>query len=101
MTNQEAIKIILTERECVLRAADGECDRNCAKCELVMPEGDIIVAYDMAIAALEKQEPVQIRKFGDGTSKCPICRNWLKEDMDFCDKCGQAISWRADDEPYR
>ncbi len=58
-------------------------------------------ALDMAITALEKQEPVQIRKFGDGTSKCPICRNWIKEDMDFCDKCGQAISWRADDEPYR
>lgn len=58
-------------------------------------------ALILAIEALQKQEPVQIRKFGDGTSKCPICRNWLKEDMDFCDKCGQAISWRADDEPYR
>lgn len=49
MTVEEAIKVIQTERECVSRQ---QCDRDCAKCDLVMKDTEIISAYDMAISAL-------------------------------------------------
>lgn len=49
MTVEEAIKVIQTERECVSRQ---QCDRVCAKCDLVMKDTEIISAYDMAISAL-------------------------------------------------
>lgn len=50
MTNERAIEVIQTEKKCVARA--NICDRNCAKCYLVLPEEDILTAYDMAIKAL-------------------------------------------------
>lgn len=51
MTPEEAIDIIANESECVKRA--NKCNRDCGNCELVRPEGDIIMAYSMAITALE------------------------------------------------
>ena len=50
MTNERAIEIIQTEKKCVARA--NICDRDCANCHLVLPEEDILTAYDMAIKAL-------------------------------------------------
>ena len=51
MTNEKAIEVIKTERRCVLRNIRG-CDRDCGKCDLVLPDEDILMAYDMAIRAL-------------------------------------------------
>lgn len=51
MTNEKAIEVIKTERRCVLRNIRG-CDRDCGKCDLVLPDEDILTAYDMAIRAL-------------------------------------------------
>ena len=50
MTNERAIEIIQTEKKCVDRA--NICDRDCANCHLVLPEEEILTAYDMAIMAL-------------------------------------------------
>ena len=50
LTNKEAIVVIETEKKCVARA--NICDRDCAHCDLVLPEEDILLAYDMAIMAL-------------------------------------------------
>lgn len=50
LTNKEAIAVIETEKKCVARA--NICDRDCAHCDLVLPEEDILLAYDMAIRAL-------------------------------------------------
>lgn len=61
MTIDEAIKVIQTEKECVSRK---QCDRDCAKCDLVMRDTEIINAYEMAISALqaqqEKNEPLTV-----------------------------------------
>lgn len=54
MTAKEAIKLIQNEILCV-KTAD-TCDRDCGKCQLVKPTGDILEAYDMAISALEAQD---------------------------------------------
>ncbi len=51
MTEKEAIDVIKTEKKCVLRNMRG-CTRDCAHCDLVLPEDDILLAYDMAIRAL-------------------------------------------------
>ena len=54
MTRKEAINVLLNEKECVLRET---CERlECASCELVMPVGNILSAYDVAIDALREQE---------------------------------------------
>lgn len=55
MTNLEAVEIIKTEKKCVLRNMRG-CNRDCAKCDLVLPEESILLAYDMAIKALNDEE---------------------------------------------
>ena len=52
MTNERAIEIIQTEKKCVARA--NICDRDCAHCHLVLPEEDILTAYDMAVLALSR-----------------------------------------------
>lgn len=50
MTNERAVEIIQTEKKCVARA--NICDRDCANCHLVLPEEEILTAYDMAIDSI-------------------------------------------------
>ena len=50
MNNKDAIKIIENEMACVERG--NHCNRNCAKCDLVMEDTTIINAYNKAIHAL-------------------------------------------------
>ena len=52
MSRDRAIFVIQNEKKCVLRNIRG-CDRECGKCDLVLPDDDILMAYDMAIEALE------------------------------------------------
>lgn len=52
MTTERAIKVIQTEKKCVLRNIRG-CDRECGKCDLVLPDDEILTAYDMAIELLK------------------------------------------------
>lgn len=54
MTENEAIKVIETEKQCVLRNNENGCDRDCICCDLVMAENDIICGYDTAIKAIEE-----------------------------------------------
>ena len=56
MTKDRAIEIIKTERLCVLKNENKSCDRDCAKCDLVMETDEIIEAYNMAVEALKGGE---------------------------------------------
>jgi len=51
MTNKRAIFVLETEKKCVLRNIRG-CDRNCEYCDLVLPDEEVLTAYDMAMEAL-------------------------------------------------
>lgn len=51
MTNERAIEVIQNEKKCVLRNIRG-CDRQCDKCNLVLPDEEVLTAYDMAMEAL-------------------------------------------------
>ena len=52
MTESEAKKYMLIEKECINR----DCNRDCANCDIVQDVEDLNNAYDVAINALE-QEP--------------------------------------------
>lgn len=55
MTENEAVKYIQIEKECINR----DCDRNCAKCDIVQEVDDLNSAYDAAIKALEEVQQYQ------------------------------------------
>ena len=50
MTESEAKKYMLIEKECINR----DCDRDCANCDIVQNVEDLNNAYDVAINALEQ-----------------------------------------------
>ena len=87
MTNQEAIqelagmyRVIVTD--CLTSTIEAE-NKN--------------MAIDMAIAALEAQEPKSIlvkkNAYGWPFWKCPKCGREFVTPVHFCDKCGQAVKW--------
>lgn len=50
-----AADILRNEKKCVERNIAG-CTRDCAKCDLLLPDKDILAAYETAIALLEKRD---------------------------------------------
>ena len=90
MTTEQAIKELKSDRELygsdIVYAGDGT------------PEGNLMLALDMGIAALEKQIPKKVTK-----SACPSCnriflfRHSEKRKGDYCDNCGQALDWSDND----
>ena len=50
MTENEAKAFLEIEKQCINR----NCDRNCAKCDIVQKVEDLNSAYDTAIKALEE-----------------------------------------------
>ena len=55
MTKERVIEVLETERACVQRQSGPGivCDRNCASCDLLLPEEDVLAAYDAAISAVK------------------------------------------------
>lgn len=49
---QRTIKVLKNEKACVLRNIRQECDRDCGKCDLVLPDREIINAYNYALDIL-------------------------------------------------
>lgn len=44
------------ELECVQRNIDKKCKRDCANCDLVLPDDEVVAAYVEVISMLKKQE---------------------------------------------
>ena len=61
MNTEQILKVLKNERECIkrqigIKAPDGSvgiCDRDCAKCDLCLPDTEILEVYDHLIAQLE------------------------------------------------
>ena len=49
---QRTIKVLENEKACVLRNIRQECDRDCGKCDLVLPDMEIVNAYNYALDIL-------------------------------------------------
>ena len=54
MTNERILQLLKIERECIKRNGEGECDRDCANCDLVQIDSDLIEMYDNAIELYQK-----------------------------------------------
>lgn len=48
-------QVLENEKQCVIRNITG-CDRKCNKCDLVLPDEEILHAYDEAIDLQQKKE---------------------------------------------
>ena len=113
MTRKEAAGVIKFEKACVLRQDTPRCNRDCKKCDLLLPTEDVLTAYDMAIKALEQQpcedtisrqaaidaimgqppEPhypswyaAQIEKLPPAQpeiTRCKDCEHWTNDDCPF------------------
>ena len=51
-TTDQILKVLKNERECIKRQ-NGKCDRNCAKCDLCLPDAEILEVYDFLINGYE------------------------------------------------
>ena len=54
MTAARAVEILENEKACVSKA--NTCGRNSAECDLVLPDAEILEAYNMAINELKGGE---------------------------------------------
>lgn len=54
MELKRMIDLLKIERECVRRNSDCECDRDCANCDLVQIDKDLLEMYDSVIETLSK-----------------------------------------------
>ena len=52
MNTEQILKVLKNERECIARQ-NGKCDRNCAKCDLCLPDTEILEVYDFLINGYE------------------------------------------------
>lgn len=103
MTNEEASKVLKNEKECIQRQVNGNCDnkRDCANCDLRLEDKDIILAYNTAISALEKQIPKKVNISLKGTTDwntkchCPNCHSMVSNGK-YCSNCGQALDFNSD-----
>ena len=71
ISREDAIDILLNEMECVQRASDEECNRDCAKCDLLRDTNKILQAYRIAIRALEHPELQKERELPKTPSDTP------------------------------
>lgn len=92
MTESEAKKYMLIEKECINR----DCNRDCANCDIVQNVEDLNNAYDVAINALEKQIPKKPKTDDRYVMYiCPWCNDFVKVSHNYCQNCGQKLDWGA------
>ena len=95
MTESEAKKYMLIEKECINR----DCNRDCANCDIVQDVEDLNNAYDVAIQALEKQIPKKphknFEKFSGVWCSCGkyLGKGYFVDKPSYCTDCGQKLDW--------
>jgi len=79
MTQERIIEIIQTEKECVLRQDTDKCDRNCGKCDLVLPTEEVLQAYDAVIKSVENHDVFMKYSYSQGKQDALEQRSIIKE----------------------
>ena len=118
MTENEAIKVLVTQKQCIYKSSSGQCKINCGDCKKNIPIAYQEKSYEVAITALkeiqqyreigtveecreavEKQKPKTCEFYGDeedGKLLCPNCGEdlWNLKECGFnnCPYCGQAVT---------
>ena len=115
MTENEAIKVLVAQKQCIDKSSSGQCKINCGDCKKNIPIAYQEKSYEVAITALEEIQ--QYRKIGT-VEECREAvekqkpkkphRNYSKFhglwckcgwylgdkqclDIKYCPNCGQAI----------
>lgn len=90
-----------TEKACVVRNINHQCDRDCAKCDLLKPDEDILASYDIAIDAMYKQVSMPTEEVRTAMNRflqyCPKCdskiSNYVGMQPKYCCSCGQKLKY--------
>ena len=77
MTKERMIELLEIEHECMRRGAHSECDRDCAKCEIVQDDKELDEMYTGVIALLKEQEE-QIKNRDESLEKAREEIKWLR-----------------------
>jgi len=77
MTTERMIELLEIEHECMKRGAHDECDRDCARCELVQDDHDLDEMYTGVITLL-KEHGEQIKNRDESLKKAREEIEWLR-----------------------
>ena len=78
MTENEAIKVLVTQKQCIDMSSSGQCKINCGDCKKNIPIAYQEKSYEVAIKALEEIQ--QYRKIGTVEE----IRKIIKRGIDNC-----------------
>lgn len=63
MTNEQILKVLKNERECIARQGTHKCNRWCGECDLCLPDNEILEVYDFLIHGYELTEiPIPVSR---------------------------------------
>lgn len=100
MTQQEALKIIETERKCVQEQISGSCDVCCSNCDLYIEDNkSVLLAYNIVISMASTQTPKKVidksKEYDGEYGRCPKCLHTVADYYDTrrCKHCNQALDW--------
>ena len=117
MTENEAIKVLVTQKQCIDKSSSGQCKIHCGDCKKNIPIAYQEKSYEVAITALkeiqqyraigtveecrkavEKQKAKKPEAIDQDFDyyKCPVCGEYIWatdniNDHKYCLNCGQAI----------
>lgn len=117
MTENEAIKVLITQKQCIDKSSSGQCKIHCGDCKKNIPIAYQEKSYEEAIIALkeiqryreigtveecrkavEKQKAKKPEAIDQDFDyyKCPVCGEYIWatdniNDHKYCLNCGQAI----------
>ena len=95
MTTARALELLKIERKCVMRNHDHTCNRNCAKCDLVQDDTELIAMYNAVINIVEYE--LQTEKYDDIVNagreiqKKYKCNTFVSD----CDNCAMKSACEA------
>ena len=94
------IELLEIEHECMLKGAHGDCDRDCANCDLVQDDWELHEMYTDVIWIMKQLKPVapafQLGGYPTRVTSfmlCGECNQPIARSDTFCRACGRPIDW--------
>ena len=99
MTEQRMAELLEIEHACMLRGSRDECDRDCAKCDLVQDSLELDEMYTGVIEIVCRQIPMKPKSkerhgaYPQIQHWCARCGTLLHGKPKYCPECGQKVDW--------
>ena len=104
MTENEAIKVLVTQKQCIDKSSSGQCKINCGDCKKNIPIAYQEKSYEVAITALKE---IQLYKDGklclvpkDVYSK-QCCELDAYKEIGTVEECRKAVEKQKPKKPHR